>query len=74
MPLASLYICHGKNGIEWWKTIRYGYIGGELLLKLKLNSSLKCIEIRMHNVGVKNVSVRQNRELLWKAQAEGVLK
>jgi hypothetical protein len=58
MPLASLYICHGKNGIEWWNTIRYGYIGGELLLKLKLNSSLRCIEIRMHNVGVKNVSVK----------------
>jgi hypothetical protein len=35
----------------------YGYIGGELVLKLKLNSSLRCIEIRNHNVGVKNVSV-----------------
>jgi len=56
-PLASLYICHGKNGIEWWKTIMYGYIGRELLLKLKLNSSSRCIEIRVHNVGVKNVSV-----------------
>jgi hypothetical protein len=35
----------------------YGYIRGKLLLKLKLNSNLRCIEIRMHNVGVKNVSV-----------------
>jgi hypothetical protein len=35
----------------------YGYVGGELLLKLKLNSSLRCIEIKMYNVGVKNVIV-----------------
>ncbi len=36
------------------------YIGGELLVKLKLNPSLRCIEIRMRNVGVKNVSVESN--------------
>ncbi len=29
-------------------------------MKLKLNSSLRCIEIRMHNVGVKNVSDEGN--------------
>ncbi len=56
-PWTSLYICHGKNEIEWWKTIMYGYIRRELLLKLKLNLSLRCIEIKMYNVGVKNVSV-----------------
>jgi len=68
-PLASLYIGHGKNGIKWWKTIMYGYIGGELLLKLKLNSSLRCIEIRMLNVRVKNVTVEGKIGTSFEAQA-----
>jgi hypothetical protein len=44
----------------------YGYIRGKLLSKLKLNSSLRCIEIRVHNVGVKNVSVECNRRRVYK--------